>query len=80
MTTATDERQTAAELADERDWQRRVSGDGRHDNFFRGTVRIRAIWGGGADGAELSGATLFHDEMYESYTRDPATLRAWFKR
>jgi hypothetical protein len=23
---------------------------------------------------------LFHDEMYESYTREPATLRAWFKR
>jgi hypothetical protein len=76
MTTATDERQTAAELADERDWQRRVSGDGRHDNFYRGTVRIRAVW----EGDTLSGATLFHDEIYESYTREPATLRAWFKR
>ena len=43
MTTATDERQTAAELASERDWQRRVSGDGRHDNYARGTVRIRVV-------------------------------------
>lgn len=77
MTTATDERQTAAELAAERDWQRRVSGDGRHDNFYRGTVRIRAVWEGNS---QLSGAVLFHDEMYESYTREPATLRAWFKR
>ena len=77
MTTATDERQTVAELANERDWQRRVSGDGRHDSYCRGTVRIRAVWEGDD---KLSGATLFHDEMYESYTRDPATLRAWFKR
>jgi hypothetical protein len=29
---------------------------------------------------KLNGATLFHDEMYESYTREPNTLRAWFKR
>jgi hypothetical protein len=77
MTTATEERQTAPQLAEEQDWQRRVSGDGRHDNYYRGTVRIRAVWEGDTT---LSGATLFHDEMYESYTREPATLRAWFKR
>jgi hypothetical protein len=80
MTLATDERQTAAELADERDWQRRVSGDGRHDSFYRGTVRIRVVWAGPEGQTTLSGATLFHDEIYESYTREPATLRAWFKR
>ena len=77
MTTATDERQTAAGLAAERDWQRRVGDDERTDIFHRGTVRIRAIWQGGD---KLSGASLFHDEMYESYTRDPKTLLAWFKR
>ncbi len=77
MTTATHERQTVAELAGERDWQRREGSDGRSDSYYRGTVRIRAVWAG--DDA-LSGATLFHDEMYESYTREPATLRAWFKR
>lgn len=77
MTTATDERQSVAELAGERDWQRREGGDGRHDNYHRGTVRIRIVWSGDD---KLSGAALFHDEMYESYTREPATLRAWFKR
>jgi hypothetical protein len=29
---------------------------------------------------KLNGATLFHDEMYESYTREVKTLQAWFKR
>ncbi|MDA2948366.1 MAG: hypothetical protein O3B27_05270 [Actinomycetota bacterium] len=77
MTTATDDRQTVAGLADEQDWQRRISDDGRVDVFNRGTVRIRAIWQGEHT---LSGASLFHDEMYESYTRDVNTLRAWFKR
>jgi hypothetical protein len=75
MTTATDERKTVAELAEEQGWQRRVSLD-RNDVFLRGTVRIRAMWAGD----KLNGATLFHDEMYESYTREVSTLRAWFKR
>jgi hypothetical protein len=75
VTTATDERKTVAELAEEQGWQRRVSLD-RNDVFLRGTVRIRAMWAGD----ELNGATLFHDEMYESYTREVSTLRAWFKR
>ncbi|MFM9035783.1 MAG: hypothetical protein ACKOQ4_16135 [Mycobacterium sp.] len=77
MTTATPERQTVAELAGERDWQRREGSDGRSDSFYRGTVRIRAVWEGDD---KLSGAALFHGEIYESYTREPATLRAWFKR
>lgn len=76
MTTATDERHTVALLAQEQDWQRRDSG-ANADVFNRGTVRIRANWAGGD---KLSGASLFHDEMYESYTREVATLRAWFKR
>lgn len=76
MTTATDERKSVAALAEQQGWQRRVSLD-RHDIFLRGTVRIRAMWQGEH---KLNGATLFHDEMYESYTREPTTLRAWFKR
>jgi len=76
MTTATDERTTVAGLAEEQGWQRRVSLE-RHDVYLRGTVRIRAMWQGDD---KLNGATLFHDEMYESYTREPNTLRAWFKR
>ena len=76
MSTGTDERTIVADLGVEQGWQRRVSLD-RHDIFLRGTVRIRAMWQGGD---KLNGATLFHDEMYESYTRDVSTLRAWFKR
>ncbi|MGI9125526.1 MAG: hypothetical protein ACR2JM_12365 [Mycobacterium sp.] len=70
-------RQTIVDLAAERDWQRRTGDEGRSDSYSRGTVRIRVIWGGED---KLSGASLFHDEMYESYTRDLNTLRAWFKR
>ena len=40
MTTGTEERQSVAQLAEEQDWQRRVSGDERGDIFNRGTVRI----------------------------------------
>lgn len=76
MTTATDERKTVAELAAERDWQRREGADGRSESFNRGTVRIRVVW----TGDKLAGAVLFHDEIYESYTRELSTLRAWFKR
>lgn len=77
MTTVTDERQNLAQLAQEQDWQRRVGANDHTDIYTRGTVRIRSIWAGGN---QLSGASLFHDEMYESYTREPNTLRAWFKR
>lgn len=80
MTTATDERKAVAELAGERDWQRREGSDGRQDSYYRGSVRIRVVWQDLDGGAKLSGATLFHDEIYESYTRDAATLRAWFRR
>ena len=76
MTTTTDERTPLAELAEQQGWSRRVS-DERADIFLKGTVRIRVVWQG--DEA-ISGASLFHDEMYESYTRDVATVRAWLKR
>lgn len=76
MDTAIAERNSVAEVAEEQGWQRRVSLE-RNDVYLRGTVRIRAMW---QDDEKLNGATLFHDEMYESYTREPKTLRAWFKR
>lgn len=76
MTTTTDERTPLAEVAEEQGWRRRVSDD-RADIYLKGTVRIRVVWQG--DHA-ISGASLFHDEMYESYTRDLSTVRAWLKR
>lgn len=72
----TGERQALAELGEERGWKRRIS-DGRADAYTKGTVRIRVVWQG--ENA-ISGSTLFHDDMYESYTRELSTVRAWFKR
>lgn len=70
------ERQALALLGEEQGWKRRIS-DSRADAYSKGTVRIRVVWQG--DDA-ISGSTLFHDDMYESYTRDVSTVRAWFKR
>ena len=72
----TGERQALAQLGEEQGWHRRVSDD-RSDVYMKGTVRIRVIWSG--DDA-LSGSSLFHEDMYESYTRDVSTVQAWFKR
>lgn len=76
MTTATDERTPLADLSGELGWKRRVSGE-RVDVFTKGTVRIRVVWQGEET---ISGSSLFHDDMYESYTRDLATVRAWLRR
>ncbi len=72
----TGERQALAQLGEEHGWKRRVS-DGHADSYTKGTVRIRVVWAG--DDA-VSGSTLFHNDMYESYTREVSTIRAWFKR
>ena len=72
----TGERQVLAQLGEERGWNRRIS-DERADIYMKGTVRIRVVWAGDQD---LSGASLFHDQWYESYTRDPSTVSAWLKR
>jgi hypothetical protein len=72
----TGERQVLAQLGNERGWNRRIS-DERADIYMKGTVRIRVVWAGDQD---ISGASLFHDQWYESYTRDPSTVSAWLRR
>ena len=72
----TGERQVLAQLGEERGWNRRIS-DERADIYMKGTVRIRVVWAGDQD---ISGASLFHDQWYESYTRDPSTVSAWLRR
>jgi hypothetical protein len=72
----TGERQVLAQLGEERGWNRRIS-DERADIYMKGTVRIRVVWAGDQD---ISGASLFHDQWYESYTRDPSTISAWLRR
>ena len=72
----TGERQVLAQLGEERGWNRRIS-DERADIYMKGTVRIRVVWAGDQN---VSGASLFHDQWYESYTRDPSTMSAWLRR
>jgi hypothetical protein len=72
----TGERQVLAQLGEERGWNRRIS-DERADVYIKGTVRIRVVWAGDQD---ISGASLFHDQWYESYTRDSSTVSAWLRR
>lgn len=75
MMTAAGERAGLAQLGEDQGWRRRIS-DERADVYLKGSVRIRLVWAGD----QISGATLFHDQMYESYTRESATIRAWLKR
>ena len=72
----TGERQVLAQLGEERGWNRRIS-DERADIYMKGTVRIRVVWAGDQN---VSGASLFHDQWYASYTRDPSTISAWLRR
>jgi len=72
----TGERQVLAQLGEERGWNHRIS-DERADIYMKGTVRIRVVWAGDQD---ISGASLFHDQWYESYTRDSSTVSAWLRR
>jgi len=76
MSTVTDERSALAQSNEEQGWVRRAVDD-RVDIYTRGTIRIRLIWQGNS---KLSGASIFVNEWYDNYTRDLATVRAWFKR
>jgi hypothetical protein len=76
MTTAIDERAALAHSNEEQGWTRRAIDD-RVDVYLRGAVRIRLIWQGNS---KLTGASIFVNEWYDNYTRDLATVRAWFKR
>jgi hypothetical protein len=71
----TGERQALAELGEQQGWNIRESG--RADVYLRGTVRIRAIWQGDTT---LSGASIYHDEMMGTYTRELATVRNWLTK
>ncbi|BBY58565.1 hypothetical protein [Mycolicibacterium sarraceniae] len=71
----TDERQTLAEASEERGWHRRESD--RVDIYRRDRYRVRVIWQGPQT---ISGASLFDNEMYETYTRDLAKVRTWLKK
>ncbi|MGY4708311.1 hypothetical protein ACXDF8_01845 [Mycolicibacterium sp. CBM1] len=71
----TDERQALSQAGEERGWQRRELGSA--DVYTRDRYRIRVIWQGRR---AISGASYFSDEIYETYTRDLAKVRAWLAK
>ena len=74
MTTA-DARTDLNQSADESGWSRRDLD--RVDIYDRGTTKVRVIWGGGG---AISGASLYHDDILTTYTRDLATVSGWLAR
>jgi hypothetical protein len=73
--TAIDERQGLQQLAEEKGWQR-IDRD-RIDVYARGTTRVRVIWRG--DSA-ISGASLYHDDVMTTYTRQLTDVTGWLQR
>jgi len=73
--TATDERQTIAELAELGGWHRRDID--RTDYYAKGIVRVQLIWQGTA---ALSGGSLYQDDNLTAYTRELSTVQGWLKR
>ena len=70
-----DERQGLSQLAEQSGWQRR---DIDHvDVYLRGPTRIRVIWRGAS---AISGASLYHDDILTTYTRDLPTVSGWLTR
>lgn len=71
----TDERQAFSALAEQTGWTHRAAE--RNDYFEKGTVRVHVVWQG--DSA-ISGGTLFHDDLLQSYSKELPTVQAWLRR
>jgi hypothetical protein len=69
------ERTALAESSEGSGWSRHV--DERVDVYIRGPVRVRVIWRGED---VISGGSKFQDDIMESYSSDPATVRGWLAR
>jgi hypothetical protein len=73
--TATDERQTIADLADVGGWERR-SVD-RTDYYAKAGTRVQVVW----QGTEaISGGSLYLDDILTTYTRELGTVKGWLRR
>lgn len=73
--TATDERQTLADLAEEGGWRRRNVE--RTDYYRKGEAQVHVIW----QGTEaISGGALYHDDILTTYSRDLKTVQGWLRR
>ena len=73
--TATDERQTVAELAELGGWDRRDVD--RTDYYAKGVVRVQVLWQGNE---AISGGSLYQDDIMTAYSRDLDTVKSWLKR
>jgi hypothetical protein len=71
----TDERQAFSALAEETGWTRRVAD--RNDYFDKGIVRVHVVWTGDT---AISGGTLYHDDIMQSFSRELPTVQGWLKR
>lgn len=71
----TDERQAVSALAEQTGWNHRVAD--RSDYFKKGVVRVHVVWRGES---AISGGTLYHDDLMQTYTKDLPTIRGWLKR
>ena len=73
--TATDERQTIADFAEQGGWHRRNVD--RTDFYSKGGARVQLIWQGTDS---ISGGSLYHDDNLTAYTRELSTVQGWLKR
>jgi hypothetical protein len=73
--TATDERQTIADFAEQGGWDRRNVD--RTDYYTKGGARVQLIWLGTAS---ISGGSLYHDDNLTAYTRELSTVQGWLNR
>jgi hypothetical protein len=73
--TATDERQTVAELAELGGWERRDVD--RTDYYAKGIIRVQVLWQGNE---AISGGSLYQDDILTAYSRELATVKSWLKR
>ena len=73
--TATDERQTLADLAEVGGWHRRNVE--RTDYYDKAGTRVQVIWQG-ADA--ISGGSLYYDDILTTYTRELSTVQGWLRR
>jgi hypothetical protein len=72
---ASNERSALAEVSKDRGWSRHV--DERVDVYSRGLTRVRVIWRGEDF---ITGGSKFSDELMETYSSDPATVKGWLAR
>jgi hypothetical protein len=73
--TATDERQSVAELAELGGWDRRDVD--RTDFYAKGIIRVQVLWQGNE---AISGGSLYQDDILTAYSRELATVKGWLKR